>query len=176
MATANLRVVRAEDELCVDQQVDRRLHRIQEVRKEQGVSLRTAARRLGTDIPSVRAQELESSDIRLSQLFQWHKLLDVPMEDLLAEPGIPLSRPVMERAQMVRVMKTAVSILENAPNDSMARFAQMLVEQLTEVMPELKEVAAWHSVGQRRSLDEYGKIAENTIPDSYLGNPLAGGE
>jgi hypothetical protein len=30
-------------------------------------------------------------------------------------------------------------------------------------MPELKEVGPWHSVGQRRTLDEVGRIASNPI-------------
>ena len=64
---------------------------------------------------------------------------------------------------MVRVMKTAVSILEAADNPELQRFANNLVEQLTEVMPELREVSAWHTVGQRRTLDEVGKIAEKPV-------------
>ena len=47
--------------------------------------------------------------------------------------------------------------------------AENLVAQLLEIMPELKEVSPWHSVGQRRSLDEMGRIAEQPIgdPTSY---------
>jgi len=44
----------------------------------------------------------------------------------------------------------------------------MLAEQLIEVMPELRGVGPWHSVGQRRSLDEWGRIAEQTLPDDVL--------
>ena len=43
--------------------------------------------------------------------------------------------------------------------------AQMMVEQLVEVMPELKEVSPWHQFGQRRSLDEFGRVMERTISD-----------
>lgn len=171
MATADLRVVHPESRSRTEAQINKPLHRIQEVRKQQNVSLRTAARRMGSDIRSVRAQEQECSDLRLSQLYQWQDLLDVPMVELFEEQGIPLSRPVMERAQMIRVMKTAVSLVENAESDSTARFATMLVEQLKEIMPELGEVSGWHSVGQRRSLDECGRIAERPIPDSFLGTP-----
>jgi hypothetical protein len=35
-------------------------------------------------------------------------------------------------------------------------------------MPELKEVSPWHSVGQRRSLDEMGRIAENPLGDPRM--------
>ena len=37
-----------------------------------------------------------------------------------------------------------------------------------EVMPELKEVSPWHTVGQRRSLEEMGRAAEQVIDDSAM--------
>lgn len=145
-------------------------HRIREVRLQQGVSLRTAARHMQSDIRTAREEEEETTDLHLSQLYQWQRVLDVPVTELLAESDDPLSRPVLERARMVRVMKTAQAILEKAPNASIKRMAQMLVEQLTEVMPELAGVSPWHSVGQRRSLDDMGRIAEQTVSmDSFSG-------
>ena len=71
---------------------------------------------------------------------------------------------------MVRLMKTVMAILESAEGNSVRRMAQNLVEQLVEVMPELQDVSAWHAVGQRRSLSELGRIADNPISDEYLGN------
>ena len=44
----------------------------------------------------------------------------------------------------------------------------MLEQQLIEMMPELKDVDAWHSVGQRRSPNELGRAAERVIPDSVF--------
>jgi len=141
----------------------RAFHRIREVRLQQGVSLRTAARHLDSDIRTARTQEEETNDLRLSELYQWQKVLDVPVTELLAESDEPLSRPVLERARMVRIMKTAQAILEKSPSSSIKRMAQMLVEQLVEVMPELSDVSPWHSVGQRRSLEDFGRAAEQTI-------------
>lgn len=143
------------------------LHRIQEVRRLQGMSLRTAARQLGTDIRSIRAQEQAGTDLKLSDLYRWQEALEVPVSELLVEDAEPLSRPVRQRAQMVKVMKTARSLMETAPAGPCKRFAENLVEQLLEVMPELKEVSAWHTVGQRRSLDELGRIGEQPISDSF---------
>jgi transcriptional regulator with XRE-family HTH domain len=150
-----------------------RLHRIRTVRRQQGISLRTAARHLGSTIRDTRNQEEESSDLHLSDLYRWQVALGVPLEELLVESDKPLSRPVKERARMVRVMKTASAILELAPPGQVGRLAKMLVEQLVDLMPELKDVGPWHSVGQRRSLDEYGRIAEERIPDDlFQGQPL----
>jgi transcriptional regulator with XRE-family HTH domain len=146
-------------------------HRIREVRVQQGVSLRTVARNMRSDIRTARLEEEETTDLTLSQLYAWQRVLDVPVTELLSEAEEPLSRPVLERARMVRVMKTAQALLEKAPNAPTKRMAQMLVEQLTEVMPELAGVSPWHSVGQRRSLEDLGRAAEQTISlDAFTGD------
>jgi transcriptional regulator with XRE-family HTH domain len=146
-------------------------HRIREVRVQQGISLRTAARHMQSDVRSAREEEEETTDLKLSQLYAWQQVLDVPVTELLAESEDTLSRPILERARMVRVMKTAQAILEKAPSAPIKRMAQMLVEQLTEIMPELETVSPWHSVGQRRSLDDVGRIAEQTISiDNFSGD------
>ena len=168
MATANLRVVSDNPSELKAHKVGPK-NRIRHVREQQGVSLRTAARRLNSDVRSVRAEEKEDSDLTISQLMRWQDILEVPMVDLLQEPSGPLSRPVMERAKLLRIMKTAVSISENSKEEPIQRFAQMLREQLVDLMPELEEVPGWHSVGQRRGLDEMGRIAEHPVMDTHLG-------
>ena len=155
---------------------DQRLHRIRTVRRQQGISLRTAARHMGSNVRETRVQEDESTDLRLSDLYRWQEALEVPLEELLVESDKPPSRPVKERARMVRVMKTASAILELAPAGQLQRLAQMLVEQLVDLMPELKEVGPWHSVGQRRGLEEFGRIVERRIPDDLFQYPLDNGE
>ena len=152
-----------------DEKARRPLHRIRTVRLEQGISLRTVARRTGIDIRQLRLQEQESTDLRLSDLHKWQKALEVPLTDLLVEPEGPLSRPVMERAHMIRVMKTAAAIREQSPTPAIQRMAQMLSEQLTEIMPELAEVGAWPSYGQPRRLDDYGRAADRCLSeDSFF--------
>lgn len=146
----------------------RRLHRVKEVREQQGVSLRSAARRMGVDPSEARVSEDESADMPLSLLYLWREALEVPVASLLVEAEDPLSEPILKRARMVRLMKTAVAIQEKADSDAVARLSQMLVEQLVELMPELAEVSAWHAVGQRRSLDEMGRVAEQALPDDWF--------
>jgi hypothetical protein len=48
----------------------------------------------------------------------------------------------------------------------------MLEQQLVELMPELKDVAAWHSVGQRRSPNELGRTAERVLPDTFFHDSM----
>ena len=147
-----------------------KLHRIASVRQEQGVSLRSASRQMGRTMSTVRAQEEETQDLRISDLLRWQKALGVPLQDLLVDPAPTLSRPVMERAQMVRLMKTAAAIKDTVTEDGPKRMATMLVQQLIDMMPELKDVSAWHSVGQRRSLEEYGRIVERSISDDFFSD------
>ncbi len=147
----------------------RRMHRIHTVRLRQGVSLRTAARQMGSTIRSLRKQEDETADLKLSELHEWQKALDVPICELLEEPDhSTLSPPVLQRARMLRMMKTAQSLLENASEPAMQRLAENLVNQILEIMPELKDVAPWHTYGQRRSVDEVGRAAAQPIPLSVL--------
>lgn len=148
----------------------RSLHRVGEVRQEQGVSVRSAARRLGISMQEIREQEQPYCDLRVSQLIEWQKVLEVPLADLLVDTESLLSTPVSQRARMLRIMKTAKALVEGAKEPPIVRLATMLVNQLVELMPELEEVAAWHSVGQRRTQDEMGRIVERTIPDSLFGD------
>jgi transcriptional regulator with XRE-family HTH domain len=144
---------------------ERALNRIQEVRRQQGVSLRRVGQLLHTDVRELRREEDPQSDLPISRLYQWQEALEVPVADLLVDSGAPLSAPVMERARLVRIMKTVAAIREKAQSTGIERLAQTLVDQVLEIMPELKGINPWHSVGQRRSLEEYGRIVERTYSD-----------
>jgi transcriptional regulator with XRE-family HTH domain len=144
------------------------LHRLGEVRRLQGVTRRTVARRLNTDVGTIKLQEQPGTDMLLSTLYQWQAVLEVPIAELLVETEEPLSAPVMKRAQMVRLMKTAAAILERSQQSAIRRMAQMLVEQLIAIMPELEAVSPWHAVGRRRTQDELGQAAERRLsPDAF---------
>ncbi len=84
------------------------------------------------------------------------------------EPQDALSTRVMTRARMLRIMKTARALREQAGSEGESRLARLLIQQLIELMPELKEVAAWPTVGHRRPADEMGRIAEHPIPDDWM--------
>jgi transcriptional regulator with XRE-family HTH domain len=149
----------------------RRLHRIRSVRLIQGVSLRSAARRLQQSVSQTRAEENENGDLPLSALLRWHQALDVPVSELLVEGESSLSQPVMRRANLVKLMKTARAIAEVDGPPRVKRLTERLIDQLTEIMPELKEVTAWPANGPRRRLDDVGRIAENPFPEHLLMDP-----
>jgi transcriptional regulator with XRE-family HTH domain len=148
------------------------LHRIAEARRQQGISARSAARRMRTTMDQVRRQEDPHCDLPLSELYRWQRALQVPVSELLVDCEAPLSEPILTRARLLRVMKTVRAIKESAGTAPIQRFASMLEQQLIELMPELKDVDAWHSVGQRRSPNELGRAADRVLPDSFFTDPL----
>ena len=66
--------------------------------------------------------------------------------------------------QLVRLMKTTLALSGRANEDGVRLMAQTLVDQLVEIMPELRDVLAWHTVGTRRGSHELGSAAERTLP------------
>ncbi len=150
--------------------VPRPLHRLAEARRMQGVSRRTVARRLKSDVSTVKSQEDSSSDISLSELYQWQRALQVPIGELLVEADDDLSPPILKRAQFIRLMKTAMAILERSQQPGIRRMAGMLVEQLVEIMPELAEVGPWHAVGKRRTQEELGAVVNRRLSREALAD------
>jgi transcriptional regulator with XRE-family HTH domain len=144
------------------------LQQVGEARRRQGLSIRCIAQRLGLSVNEVRAQEEADADMTLSELYRWQSVLDVPLEELLADPQDALSPRVLMRARMLRVMKTAQALRAQARSESERRLARLLIDQLIEIMPELKEVAAWPTVGHRRTADEVGRIGERPISDDFM--------
>ena len=158
-------------DLPASQHRQRRLHRVADVRRLQGVTLRNVSRRLGVPLAVVRRQEQPDCDLRLSDLMQWQEVLEVPVAELLVEGEGQLSGPVLQRSRMVKLMKTAAAIRERAHDTTTARMVSMLIEQILELMPELADVTPWHTVGQRRTLDDVGRAAQRTVADEIFRRP-----
>lgn len=144
------------------------VQQVGEARRRQGLSIRCVAQRLGLTVGEVRAKEEPDADMTLSELYRWQEVLEVPLEELLADPDDALSPRVLMRARMLRVMKTARALRAQARTESEHRLAKLLISQLIEIMPELKEVSAWPTVGHRRTADEMGRIAERPISDDFM--------
>ncbi len=147
---------------------DHGLQKLSSARHRQGLSIRCVAQRLGRTVSEIRAQEDERADLLVSELYRWQAALEVPIEELLHEPDDSLSPRVLMRAQLLKVMKTAMAIRRQARSEAERRLARLLIEQLLEIMPELKEVSGWPAVGHRRRADEVGRIGENPISDDWL--------
>jgi hypothetical protein len=157
----------ADDSLVVPVTPDK-LQQLGAARRRQGLSVRCVAQRIGRTVNEVRAQEDERADLLVSELYRWQSALDVPIEELLYEPEDSLSPRVLARARLLRIMKTAIALRRQARSEAERRLARLLVDQLLEIMPELKEVSGWPTVGQRRTAEEFGRIAENPISDDWV--------
>ena len=149
------------------EQADRPVNRIAFVREQQEMTLRSVARHTGVDVRTLRKQEKPTANLTLTELAKWSKALDVPVADLIEEPESTLDNPVKQRAAMVRIMRSAMSISDQAKTDKMSALAETLVSQLVELMPELDGVAAWPQYGQRRGPDEVGRVAECLLRVDY---------
>jgi len=152
-------------EVAVPAVVERPLQRLAVVRRLQGISRRTVARRLNIDVEEIKQQERETVDIPLSTLYGWQEALGVPIAELLVEAGDSLTSPVLKRSQLVRLMKTVLAIRQEARHKSIRRMAETMVEQLVEIMPELANIGPWNAVGKRRRLSELGVAAQRRLPD-----------
>ena len=74
--------------------------------------LRSVARRLNKSAEQVRRLEEPTSDMLVSELYQWQQALEVPIVDLLVDCDAPLSEPVLTRARLLKIMKTVRAIKE----------------------------------------------------------------
>jgi transcriptional regulator with XRE-family HTH domain len=144
------------------------LQRVGTVRRQQGISRRTLARRMNVELSAIRDQESETYDLTLSQLYKWQEALEVPVSELLTEADDNLAASILQRAQLVRLMKSALAIKENAKQDCIKRMIETLIEQLLEIMPELAGVGPWHAVGKRRRLDELGAAADRLMSENVF--------
>ena len=149
------------------QRSPKQLHRLAAVRRQEGISRRTVARRLGVGLREVQAQE-EGADLPLSALYRWKEILNVPISELLEEEAGEVSSPIVFRGKLLRVMRTAPTILQRTRNAATHRMAQFMVEQLIEIMPELKDTTPWPSVGKRRNRRELGRAARLRLPSDLM--------
>ncbi|MCG8584320.1 MAG: helix-turn-helix transcriptional regulator [Pirellulales bacterium] len=143
------------------------MHRVREVRMQQGVSLRAAARRIGCEVSRLKDQERDDADMSLSDLYAWQKALGVPVQDLLVECDEPLSAPVLEMSRMIRLAKTIATIQERTESQSVSRLADMLMGQLLEMMPELSDVGPWPTT-RPRTLDDLGRVCDRRLSEDAL--------
>ncbi len=157
------------EHVAIESQHSASFHRIAEVREQQGVSIRSMARRMGIDAKTYRSLEDPIRDLTLSELSAIQQALDVPIGDLLVECE-GFSQPVEQRAKMVKAMKTAVAIRETNSSPRVERMAEMLCEQLCDMMPELKDVSGWPQFSARRGANALGKALAQQIDMSAISS------
>jgi transcriptional regulator with XRE-family HTH domain len=146
------------------------VHRLKAARLTAGVSLRAVARRMNVSVATARAEEEGRRELFISDLHRWQTALKVPLAELLEPPAMSLWEPVRQRACMIRLAKTAKTLAKKSSSGPNRRLASRLVNQLEEVMPELKEIGAWPE-GSPRPPGEVGRAGDEIMTSQWLLTP-----
>ena len=144
------------------------LHRIAEVRLQQGVSLRNISRRTGLPVRQLRDQEQPQSNLTLRDLHIWKDALEVPLEHLLVDNDMAVPQSIRSRALLIRIMKTVMSLRALVMNRRLVILLDTLRQQLVELMPELSQIGSWPMYGTQRNPDDCGRIGEEPVAISQL--------
>lgn len=144
------------------------LHRIAEVRLQQGISLRAVSRRTGIPVRELRDQEQPQSNITLRDLHIWKDALEVPLEHLLLDRDMSVSESIQSRALLIRIMKTVISLKEIVVSQRPSILLDLLRQQLVELMPELRKIQGWPSSGSRIGDEEAERTLNEPIVISQL--------
>jgi len=132
------------------------------------MSREEAARRLKVDVSVVKQQERETTDLPLSILYQWQQLLNVPLSELVVDASDPLEVSRLPRPQMLAMAKTGLWILEKTKQTSIRRMAQTLLNQLVELMPDLREMISERLNHSRRRPTGQGPATPYLPPTIFI--------
>jgi len=141
----------------------RTLHRLAALRKAKGVSQHEIAARMKTTVEEVQRQERSESDLWLSAIYDWAAALRVPVTELLSVTEQVSQATVLPSDEVTRLLEIAKAIRQEARRPAVQRLAQTLIDQLVEILPDLKKAgpqagARRHREGRsgpmRRSLSE----------------------
>lgn len=139
------------------------LNRIREVRRREGMSLRTVASQLHTTLPMARKFDDPESDLYLSDVHRMADVLGVPAAELVDD--VDADEAVRLRGTMIRVMRSVNTLLSKLPPQKSAhRIASFIRQEIIAAMPEAASDAGLPEIGHRRTTDELGQCAVNPIP------------
>lgn len=134
-------------------------HRIAKVRENQGMSIQSCARKLGISVSEAREQEKPTSDLTISQLTAWKRVLEVPFSEIVIQTEDEPADPIRNRAMLLKVMKSVKSVRQHSREERIRILADNAISQLVALMPELEQVSAWPDVGQSHESRAPGVVA-----------------
>ncbi len=139
------------------------IHRLREVRTNEGVSIRTMTARTGLPASVLRGQE-EQPDISLADFLVWQQALGVPFEELIDPKVEQVADHIRVRAGLIRVMKSVKTLVEQGGlSKRQTTMVENVIHQLNEIMPELSDVDGWPQYGARRGLADLSRIEAQVI-------------
>jgi transcriptional regulator with XRE-family HTH domain len=148
------------------------LHRVRAARKARRLSLSEVAKHLALPPEEAERQEQPTSDLPLSTLYRWQKLLKVPVTELLVDGTGSLGLPSVKSERLAGALQVALAILAQTKQPGIRRMAHTLVDQLVELSPDLKQVADAHTAGQAHRFDEQGRAQKGALPLDFFMEPI----
>jgi len=151
------------------------LHRLAAVRRAKGVSRRVLAERLGITVDELRSKE-EAADLSISTLSHWASKLKVSITELVVEPDECLAPTHLAQSQATRMMTVAAQLRDRSRRRSIQRLAQTFVEQLTEILPALEEIAKKNHRRSRRINQRPSSLLPCALPEQVFTRPGTRGD
>jgi transcriptional regulator with XRE-family HTH domain len=152
------------------------LHRLAAARREKGLSACTLARRLKTSVDWVKRQEQQYADLSLSSLHEWASALEVPAEALLIDSEVLISELTIPWNRALTLYRTAQAILEKAEHPNFRRMVTTLLEQLVNLVPELKDAGPLTAADRRRLGEQVQALVVRQLPENVFIKPIEGQE
>ncbi len=112
------------------------LHRIRDERISQGVGIEKVAAELGKSPAAVSMEERPTSDLRLSVLSQWSRVLGVSVVELLIERPEYTGIPALTEQRLKQIESTAQKIVSQTADKATLTFAKGLCHQIREFFEE----------------------------------------
>ena len=112
------------------------LHRIRDERIRRGVGIDEVAAGLGRSSVIVSQEELPTSDLRLSTLRQWSRVLGVHVVELLIERPEYAGIPGLTTQRLKQIESTAQKIVSVTSDKATLTFAVGLCHQIREFFEE----------------------------------------
>jgi len=143
------------------------LHRLAAVRRAKGIPRRVLAQRLGITVEELRLKE-ESADLSISTLSDLASKLDVPITELVVEPDECLAPTHLAQSKATHMMKVAAKLRDCSRRRSIQRLAQTFVDQLTEIIPSLAEIAQKNHRLSRHANQRQSSVFPRPLPEQVF--------
>jgi|GEM_PF-5801891 transcriptional regulator with XRE-family HTH domain len=140
---------------------------LKEKRRQEGITVRTVARRLDIAPAEVKDFEADPGAMSVRQLVEYVTVLGLPMSEVFSANDTleGFSTGVENRAALVEIMRTVLTMHEQLagisnPNlrQTFEAFLSRIKELLTGVMPRLDRIGSIVGTG-RRTLNDLGRAA-----------------
>ena len=123
----------------------------------------------GFDVSNSEQSQKPEEGPRLHRLGEVRKRRKLSVADVAQKLQL---NPEDVKQQEQATTDLTLSLLYHTKQIAIRRMAHTLVDQLVELAPELKPIAAAHSAGQQQLFDEQGRALKGTLPVDFFLEPI----